>query len=78
MREPRGTSVLAPPDAAVLFAVGLVFVPLAQVIRVQFPHVLILGEDTSYLLVGLLAVAVLAAPLVAWSRSRSNAVASPV
>jgi endonuclease/exonuclease/phosphatase family metal-dependent hydrolase len=47
-----------------LVAAALLFVALAQVVRVLFPRVLILGEDTSYLLVGLLAIGVFAAPLV--------------
>ncbi|MGH2530350.1 MAG: endonuclease/exonuclease/phosphatase family protein [Actinomycetota bacterium] len=70
MREPRATPVLASPGAAVLVCVALLFVALAQVIRVLFPRILILGEDTSYLLVGLLALGVFAAPLVALPLAR--------
>ena len=70
MREPRTTSVLDSPRATVLVAVALLFVALAQVIRVLFPRILILGEDTSYLLAGVLAFGVFAAPLVALPLAR--------
>jgi endonuclease/exonuclease/phosphatase family metal-dependent hydrolase len=47
-----------------LLTVALLFVALAQVIRVLFPRILLLGEDSGYLFVGLLALGVFAAPLL--------------
>jgi len=55
-------------------AIALFVVMLAQIVRVLFPRVLILGEDTSYLVVGLLAVMTFASPLVALPLARWVAV----
>jgi endonuclease/exonuclease/phosphatase family metal-dependent hydrolase len=64
VRELRTASVRASPGAAVLVTVALLFVALAQVVRVLFPRILLLGEDSGYLFVGLLALGVFAAPLL--------------
>ena len=46
-------------------AVAVLYVLLAQTVRVLFPRVLVLGEDGSYLIVGLLTVLIFASPLLA-------------